>query len=351
MTPEIEIDIYSDGDLEIDLFPTQDDSWMDDVTISSPKTPETNLTEKTDSKEKHIDKNKNYQKFSGNETSDKTEKRKTKSQLTQERRETNRRKEKNEQRKNFGKSNDQPRLDTGRRNSVSYTKSGKKSTPRRSLGNEKNSRNTDERERLSVTKDRKNKKKIHNKKRNSLVKRSEAGNSSPPRNFEIIENFGKPRKSGKNKDTHQNSPNGRKVILHDEICSNKKRNGEKSAEILSSENLMPRSNKRASSESSSHSSLDARLEQIEQENVNPPKRRKLDNVEEKRLSYKLLFQLYTILQKHDENGMPGRLLRAATDDDWINDNNLIKYQRQVKEGKSMVGTIKAQLKNLQKYML
>jgi len=348
MTPEIEVDIYSDGDLEIDLFPTQDDSWMDDVTISSPKTPETNLTEKTDTKEKHSVKNNNYKKSSKNQIPDKTDERKTKSQLTQEPKET-RRKEKIEQRKNFGKSNNQPRLDTGRRNSVSFSKSGKKSTSRRSQGNEKNSRNIDEKERPSVKNDRRNTKRNQNKKRNSLVKRSEAENSSPPRNFEIIENFGKPRKSSKNKDKH--SPNGRKVIIYDEIRSNNKTNGENPAGIPSNENSSPRSNKRASSESSSHSSLDVRLEQIEQENVNPPKRQKLESVEDKKLSYKLLFQLYTILQKHDENGMPGKVLRAATDDDWINDNNLIKYQRQVKEGKAMVGTIKAQLKNLQKYML
>ena len=349
MTPEIDIDIYSDGDLEIDLFPTQDDSWMDDVSISSPKTPESNFIEKTDTKEEKTDKNKNYKKSSKNQTSDKTDERKTKSQLTQERRETNRRTEKNEQRKNFVKSNDRLRLDTGRRNSVPSTKSDKKSTPRRSQGNEKNSRNTDERERLSVTNDRNNRRKNQNKKRNSLVKRSEAKSSSPPRNFEMIENFGELRKSCKNKNKKRKSPNGREVIIQDQIHSNKNR--ENQTEILSTENSRPRSNQRAGSESSSHSSLDARLELIEQENLNPPKRQKLDNIEEKKLSYKLLFQLYTILQKHDENGMPGKLLRAATDDDWINDNNLIKYQRQVKEGKSMVGTIKAQLKNLQKYVL
>ena len=349
MTPEIDIDNYSDGDLEIDLFPTQDDSWMDDVSISSPKTPESNFIEKTDTKEENTDKNKNYRNSSKNQTSDKTDQRKTKSQLTQERTETNRRKEKIEQRKNFVKSNDRPRLDTGRRNSVPSTKSGKKSTPRRSQGNEKKSKKTDERERLSVTNDRNHKRKNQNKKRNSSVKRSEARNSSPPRNFEIIENFGKPRKSCKNKDKKRKSSNGRQVIIQDEIRSNE--NGENPTEIPSTENSGPRSNKRAASESSSHSSLDARLELIEQENVNPPKRQKLENIEEKKLSYKLLFQLYTILQKHDENGMPGKLLRAATDDDWINDNKLIKYQRQVKEGKSMVGTIKAQLKNLQKYVL
>ena len=83
---------------------------------------------------------------------------------------------------------------------------------------------------------------------------------------------------------------------------------------------------------------------------NPPKRQKLESNDQKKLSYKLLFQLYTMLQKHDDNGMPGKVLRAATDNDWINDNNLIKYQRQVKEGRAMLGTIKSQLKHLQKYI-
>ena len=44
MIPEIENERYSDGDLEIDLFPTQDDSWMGDLSLSSPKTPEDTQT-------------------------------------------------------------------------------------------------------------------------------------------------------------------------------------------------------------------------------------------------------------------------------------------------------------------
>ena len=104
-------------------------------------------------------------------------------------------------------------------------------------------------------------------------------------------------------------------------------------------------------------SLDQRLKEIVKssspESISPSnqskknsKKIKLSVAERKKTAYKTLFQLYTLLSHHDANGRPNGILLAAQDTDWSTDRSLIRYQKQVKEGKTLIPLIKTQLKHL-----
>ena len=78
----------------------------------------------------------------------------------------------------------------------------------------------------------------------------------------------------------------------------------------------------------------------------PKKRIRISRNQQRKNSYKTLYQLYTILMSHDESGKPGKLLIAAQNEDWESDKTLIKYRKQIREGKVLIPMIKTQLKYL-----